>query len=65
MKANDIRKVLILDQGNPVAGQLLQKAAEVFGTDGVQYVVLKAHRTESLPNNTPALWHWEQKKIKC
>ncbi|MBE6045537.1 MAG: electron transfer flavoprotein subunit alpha/FixB family protein [Clostridiales bacterium] len=48
MKAKDIKKVLILDQGNPVAGQLLQKAAEVFGTDAVQYVVLKAHRTHNL-----------------
>jgi electron transfer flavoprotein alpha subunit len=48
MKAKDIRKVLILDQGNPVAGQLLQKATEVFGTDGVQYVMLKAHRTHNL-----------------
>ena len=48
MKAKNIKKVLILDQGNPVAGQLLQKATEVFGTDGVQYVVLKAHRTHNL-----------------
>ena len=25
-------------------------------------ITLTAHRTTSLPNNTPALWHWEQKK---
>lgn len=48
MKAKDVRKVLILDQGNPVSAQLLQKATEVFGTDTVQYVILKAHRTHNL-----------------
>lgn len=48
MKVQDVRKILILDQGNPVCGQLLQKAAEVFGTETVSYVVLKAHRTHHL-----------------
>lgn len=34
----------------------------VFDNLDTDMVVLKAHRTESLPNNTPALWHWEQQK---
>ena len=35
---------------------------KVFDKLNADRVVLIAHRTESLPNNTPALWHWEQKK---
>ena len=35
---------------------------KVFDHMDPDMVVLKAHRTELLPNNTPALWHWEQKK---
>ncbi len=27
-----------------------------------EMVTLTAHRTELLPDNTPALWHWEQQK---
>lgn len=34
----------------------------VFNNLDPDMVVLTAHRTESLPNNTPALWHWEQEK---
>lgn len=35
---------------------------KVFDNLDPDMVVLTAHRKESLPNNTPALWHWEQKK---
>ena len=35
---------------------------KVFDYLDPDMVVLKAHRTESLPNDTPALWHWEQEK---
>ena len=35
---------------------------KVFDYLDPEMVTLTAHRTESLPNNTPALWHWEQKK---
>ena len=46
MKTADVRKILILDQGDPVAAQLLGKAAEVFG-EGPEYVMLRARRTHS------------------
>ena len=51
MQAKDIRKILIFDQGDPVAGQILGKAEEVFGksaADAPQYVILKAHRTHNI-----------------
>lgn len=35
---------------------------KVFDDLDSTMVVLTAHRTTSLPNNTPALCHWEQKK---
>ena len=35
---------------------------KVFKDLDPDMVVLRAHRTELLPNNTPALWHWEQEK---
>ena len=47
MKAENIKRVLILDQGDPVAGQLLAKAAAVFGAE-TEYVVLKAHKTHNI-----------------
>lgn len=34
----------------------------VFDDMPREMVELKPHRTELLPNNTPALWHWEQQK---
>ena len=53
MKAENVRKILIFDQGDPVAAQLLGKAAEVFGVgadtgDGPEYVMLRARRTHNL-----------------
>lgn len=54
MKAKDIKKILILDQGDPVAMQLLGRAEELFGPDGsagnngVEYVVVKACRTHNI-----------------
>ena len=51
MKAENIKKILILDQGDPVAEQILGKAMEVFGaaSDGwPEYVVLNARRTHNL-----------------
>ena len=51
MQAKDIRKIIIFDQGDPVAGQLLGKAEEVLGksaSDAPQYVILKAHRTHNM-----------------
>ena len=53
MKAENVRKILIFDQGDPVAAQLLGKAAEVFGAgadtgDGPEYVMLRARRTHNL-----------------
>ncbi len=47
MKAMDIKKVLIFDQGNPAAGQLLAKAMELCG-GGAEYVILKARRAHNL-----------------
>ena len=47
MRAVDVNKILILDQGDPVAGQLLAKAAVVFGEE-TEYVVLKAHKTHNI-----------------
>lgn len=47
MKAEDINKILILDQGDPVAGQLLAKAAALFGEE-TEYVVLKDHKTHNI-----------------
>ena len=35
---------------------------KVFDNLDPDMVVLTAHRKELLPNNVPALWHWEQKK---
>ena len=35
----------------------------VFDNMDPDMVKLTAHRTELLPNNTPALWHWEQEKM--
>ena len=35
---------------------------KVFDKLDADMVVLTAHRTESLPNDTPALWHWEQER---
>ena len=53
MKAENVMKILIFDQGDPVAAQLLGKAAEVFGVgadtgDGPEYVMLRARRTHNL-----------------
>lgn len=47
MKAEMISKVLILDQGNPVAEQLLAKASELFGNNA-EYILLKAHKTHNI-----------------
>ena len=47
MKAENVRKILILDQGDPVCVQLLGKAKEVFG-DGPEYVMLRARRTHNI-----------------
>lgn len=35
---------------------------EVFDDIDPDMVKLKAHRTDLLPDHTPALWHWEQQK---
>ena len=35
---------------------------KVFDNLDPDMVVLTAHRKELLPNNVPALWHWEQEK---
>ena len=48
MLAKDIKKILILDQGNPVAGQLLGRAEELLGTEAPAYVIVKAHRTHNI-----------------
>ncbi len=37
---------------------------KVFDKMKSEMVVLKAHRNENLPDNAPALWHWEQLKTK-
>ena len=47
MKAENVRKILILDQGDPVAVQLLAKAEEIFG-DGAEYLMLRARGTHNL-----------------
>ncbi len=47
MQVKDINKILILDQGDPVARQLLAKAYAVFG-DSAGYVVLRARRTHNI-----------------
>ena len=47
MKAKEIKKILIFDQGEPVAVQLLGRAEEVFGS-APDYVILKAHRTHNI-----------------
>ena len=46
MKVQEIKKILILDQGNPVAGQLLGKADALFSAPA--YVIVKAHRTHHI-----------------
>ena len=48
MRADTIRKILILDQGDPVAAQLLRKASDVFGRYEPEYVILKARRTHNM-----------------
>lgn len=48
MKVNDVKKILILDQGNSVAYELLDKAAGLFGENDPEIIVLKAHRTHNL-----------------
>lgn len=47
MKAETVKKILIFDQGDPVADQLLHKAAELFGGNA-EYIVLKAHKTHNI-----------------
>ena len=47
MKAENVRKILIFDQGDPVALQLLGKAEEVFG-DSPEYVLVRARRTHNI-----------------
>lgn len=46
MKVQDIRKILIFDQGDPVAGQLLGRAEALFGA--AAFVIVKAHRTHHI-----------------
>ena len=49
MKAEAIKKILIFDQGDPVAMQLLARAEEIFGPKGApEYVIVKAHRTHNI-----------------
>ena len=47
MKAENVKKILIFDQGDPVALQLLGKAEEVFG-NGPEFVLLRARRTHNI-----------------
>ena len=53
MKADNVRKILFLDQGDPVCLQLLGKAEEIFGAKTgeyrePEYVMLRARRTHNL-----------------
>ena len=53
MKTETVRKILIFDQGDPVAAQLLGKAEEVFGEGSgrgsrPEYIILRARRTHNL-----------------
>lgn len=50
MKACEVKKILIFDQGNPVAGQLLGKAADVFGrsAEAPEYVTVKVHKAHNM-----------------
>lgn len=41
-----MRKIMIMDQGNPVAYQILGKAMELFGRDA-EYVMVKIHRAHN------------------
>ena len=45
MNAGTVSKVMIFDQGNPVAGQLLGKAISIFGTgsEAPEYITVKVH----------------------
>ena len=53
MKIGTVKKILIFDQGDAVAGQLLGKAVELFGADAEgsgspEYVMLRARRNHNL-----------------
>lgn len=46
----------------PLVNTTSEVFTQVFDDLDPEMVKLTAHRTESLPDNTPALWHWEQQK---
>ena len=46
----------------PLVDTTSEVFTKVFDDLDPEMVKLTAHRTESLPDNTPALWHWEQQK---
>ncbi len=48
MKAKEIKKILILEQGDPSGAQILSKAADVFGKNEPDYVILKSCRTHNI-----------------